>query len=735
MKKLSLLLAAFVVAFSASATMQMKNNPSNHGMMKKNLPSLVKADRQRMANVVTDRPEGTLVKLTRGNTGGYMTASNSGVSVGNQSGSVQAVISDDGQTMWIKDILAGVSTGAWVRGELENNGTLLVVNLDQTIYEGYYEDENTGEMIPYEVKLCWGSTSVDENYIYFDFDERTTEVEFSIEGDVLTMLFSDGVTNVDPNEDASYVATGLTCYYTDNNSWAGFLDWNTTFTNNGPVVVPEIITEQPEGELVSYKRAGNTMFLESFLFWNFITVGEQRGYLNVVYAPDGKTVYLQNLLNGYDSAITSWVKGELDEEGLIHVASGQPIYFDEANMATLRLMMGFAEGTVDYSDFTYTEPSDDEILLKVEDNVITLLNSDADIAEGDETTYYVSGLAAFWDIQDTFLGSIDWHSQFTHIVAVPAVPANPENVSWYDGQNEDGWSELDFNINPVDVDGNPLDEKCLYYRIYTDNDELFTFDAETYDYTFENLGFTEDMTLMPYTANFYDLQPVDGQVYFYRTNYNDNPFFSERIGIQTVYIVDGIENASEIVYWYLPEVVPTTPANPIAINWHDSGEENGYSYFDFQIIDRDIEGNPIDLENISYSIFVDDDQIFTFDANTYYFDVADDMTEITYSIWSNGYDILSNRVYFYRTNEGNDPLFYHRIGIQVYYRILGELVGQSEIIYLDKNVAVDELNSEKTVANVRYYNVAGQELAQPEGMTIQVTTYTDGTTNTTKVVK
>ena len=41
----------------------------------------------------------------------------------------------------------------------------------------------------------------------------------------------------------------------------------------------------------------------------------------------------------------------------------------------------------------------------------------------------------------------------------------------------------------------------------------------------------------------------------------------------------------------------------------------------------------------------------------------------------------------------------------------------------------------KTVASVRYFNVAGQEMAQPEGMTIMVTTYTDGTTSAVKVVK
>ena len=49
--------------------------------------------------------------------------------------------------------------------------------------------------------------------------------------------------------------------------------------------------------------------------------------------------------------------------------------------------------------------------------------------------------------------------------------------------------------------------------------------------------------------------------------------------------------------------------------------------------------------------------------------------------------------------------------------------------------ALDELMSGKTVAGVRYFNMAGQEMQQAEGLTIVVTTYTDGTTNAVKVVK
>jgi len=63
---------------------------------------------------------------------------------------------------------------------------------------------------------------------------------------------------------------------------------------------------------------------------------------------------------------------------------------------------------------------------------------------------------------------------------------------------------------------------------------------------------------------------------------------------------------------------------------------------------------------------------------------------------------------------------------QVAYEFVVEYVPQ---------VGIDEINGGKTVAGVRYFNVAGQEMPEANGMTIVVTTYTDGTTSATKVVK
>jgi hypothetical protein len=52
-----------------------------------------------------------------------------------------------------------------------------------------------------------------------------------------------------------------------------------------------------------------------------------------------------------------------------------------------------------------------------------------------------------------------------------------------------------------------------------------------------------------------------------------------------------------------------------------------------------------------------------------------------------------------------------------------------------KTTGLELLNGEKAVAGVRYFNVAGQEMQEANGVTIVVTTYTDGSVTAVKVMK
>ena len=71
------------------------------------------------------------------------------------------------------------------------------------------------------------------------------------------------------------------------------------------------------------------------------------------------------------------------------------------------------------------------------------------------------------------------------------------------------------------------------------------------------------------------------------------------------------------------------------------------------------------------------------------------------------------------------------------YAFIGQ-VQSPEVAYefvVTPPTGINEMNAGKTVAGVRYFNMAGQEMQQADGLTIVVTTYTDGTTSAAKVVK
>ena len=80
--------------------------------------------------------------------------------------------------------------------------------------------------------------------------------------------------------------------------------------------------------------------------------------------------------------------------------------------------------------------------------------------------------------------------------------------------------------------------------------------------------------------------------------------------------------------------------------------------------------------------------------------------------------------------------FFWRIGMQLNYTVNG-VTNKSDIVYLEvyeQPTAVNEVNAGKTVQNVRYFNMAGQEISQPYGLTNQVTTYSYGSTSATKII-
>ena len=307
----------------------------------------------------------------------------------------------------------------------------------------------------------------------------------------------------------------------------------------------DIITEQPEGNLVTYTRSGEYMTVS---LYGYIT-DAQTGQLKVVYAEDGKTVYIQDPLC-YGEGQGVWVKGELSDDGLtISVPLGQYVAYNEEDGYGLLLSWGATEAIDLGDDFYWVMFTPDENVEAVtyavneSEGTISLVGSEGDAFAEEPNNWNALGVAGIWD-DDLSVATIEWKTVWTVLEdAEAAVPADPEALEFFDCKDESGFTRFDFNINLEDVDGKPLHADNVTYSIYTDDDQLFTFDYDTYG---ANNGFDQDMTEIPYGFTGYDFYLC--RVYFYRTNTGDNPLFNWRIGIQVHNTVDGVRNSSNIVY-------------------------------------------------------------------------------------------------------------------------------------------------------------------------------------------
>ena len=733
MKKLSLLLTVVVLAFSAQAGMLSLHAGNHHQIKKHQVANPVITQSQAMElqsqqplRVITTRPEGELRTYERtGGQGMFPNYDQIGLDV--QSGKMDIVLADD-NVVYMKNILfnCGLTYGtSWVQGVMSEDGTTITVPLGQSICrDDYYEAD---------LELCMGSTelvTVDgEPALEFTVDESVTEVIYTIEGDKIMLQGTEG-SDATGQDMSRWNAYGLSCRWSDDGSFGACLEWGTELTRTETTVIPTVIYNQPEGELATYNRTGMSIFTGYF----GVQSSQFADKMNIVYGTDGK-VYIQNPL-WWNKSYNTWVCGDFDPEtGIVSVPVGQYLMYNEDADLGVQLLWGHSilyQDADGYYMYEYFIDDVDAIQYKIDGENLYLLGCEGDPYADFPEYYNATGLLGhFSDGSNmTCLEYVGPDMVYgTLLNLVPAVPANPTNVTWQDRGATDGTTYLGFTLPTTDVDGKILEQEFISYSIFIDDDQIYTFDAESYG------SIDEDVTEIPYSlwSNYWGFTPT--QVTFYRTNHCDDPIFEHRIGIQVYYTVGDVKNASDIVYINAGDLEPAVPANPEASSWYDYSEYgSNYGNFYFNLPTTDVDGNYIDQYFLSYSIYTDNDQIYTFRASDFPNELTEDATEIPASVFFNSWNLSSFGANLYWDEA---PLFTHQVGIQVFYTIDG-VKNASEIVYLEvypNPSAVDELTAGKQVASVRYYNLAGQEMAQPSGMTIQVTTFTDGTRTAIKVIK
>lgn len=511
-------------------------------------------------SIITEQPEGTYKKYFRSiHTSDYRYRDKYYVNY-----TAEMVYSDTSNVVYIKGIVEGLSS-AWVRGTIVGNKIHVPLGQCLDIDGDYY------------AKLRWVyETVTTTGYVDTHPNYNVTEATFTIDGDIITL---DENNNWSTPQD-QHQSLGV-CWYNSSgtltNVWPANLEIQFM-----PYFEPTVLTETPEGELKTYLRRGNAIghmsemylqdrYAEYPTLWPHLLC-PQGDYAYVVYAPDGRTVYLlepvQCWTNVHDPYYT-WVAGTLSEDGhKIIVPLEQYVSWNSSTNTALRLGWGTSyyrtDRNGDYEIYVVPDNSVMTVTYTIQDNCIKMDNSSGIHAQLMELEY---GAPPTWANGNTGLtitdqfghwnGELNWSTTFAG--EHPAVPMDPVIVEWEDNGDENGNSALLVNLEATDVDGYGLDEMGYSYSIYTDNGKLFTFEASKY-------GLQEDVTEVTFDMwqDNYELRP--NCIYFYRTNAEGfEPFFNWRIGIQLHYTCNGVKQSSNIVYLEVFEK-PEEPDIPGDVN-------------------------------------------------------------------------------------------------------------------------------------------------------------------------
>ncbi len=410
---------------------------------------------------------------------------------------VRVVISTDGRTAYIQNIISRAATGAWVRGTIKDGK--ITVPYGQMVY--WWDapvNPSTGKTEdPYGLKLA----EVTMNGAHTNYSVKTTgNAVFRMEGNQLIL---EGTSADLDNK----VITGLGLVYTDayDNEWSYYLDYETVFTEiqDKPVTPPDGLT--------------TTRYS--------ITHGIYGHFVNVGFA--GNDVYVQGLSEDY--VTSAWIKGSFGEDGKIHfpmqMAGSYQVYLFYFAGAEITKRNDNYGGTYDYK----LNPEDAEIVFDYDPETRAFWN--------DNRALVVNNGKDSLDRFERFPKPV--FRPYTEKAGTPSAPAVLElnDMYWAYGYS---MSTLAISVPVTDEEGNFMDPSKLFYSLYIDDDEPYLLYQDEY----EGLPFDEVEEIPYLYTNNKDIFPKSLGMYIYQNGF-------ERMGIKSIYY-GGDERHESAIYYNKP---------------------------------------------------------------------------------------------------------------------------------------------------------------------------------------
>lgn len=175
-----------------------------------------------------------------------------------------------------------------------------------------------------------------------------------------------------------------------------------------------------------------------------------------------------------------------------------------------------------------------------------------------------------------------------------------------------------------------------------------------------------------------------------------------------------------------------TPMAPCGLNYESTFEEYGYNRFTFSLPNISTDGEMLDPECYSYSIFFDGVP-YRFMPSEYedFQDIAPDGLErIPYSL-STGWEVYADKAVRDLIIYKND---FSRIGVQGYYTVGGE-TRTTPMVDITVSDGIPDITVREQI-KTEYYNLAGVPVREcVKGITICKTTYSDGSVSIRKICR
>ena len=481
----------------------------------------------------------------------------------------------------------------------------------------------------------------------------------------------------------------------------------------------------------------------------------QDGTIEVLFYDGGNSGFIKNVVYGSDKELGDyWVECYTDQEGGFFVPMGQKVYVRKRDGSFTKANAILTWGTIHYDavsqETTFTrapEVNYAEYSVNVDGTTIILEGTSGPVAieAQDEVSYDATGLGLVWEVEDSeegeWTGYCEWGTGFEFTSYV--IDEQPEGeVKTYTRTSDC----IHFAYSNSKDDPTSYSTEAL-----TDQGQIvFGDDGKTVYMKDPLLSMKYNTWVMGTLSEDGTEIMVNSPQYLYAANNNYVRFSPGYCTIRSVYPSDAAPYDYLLIApdYYYHQIVYAIDGNTIRLT-------DTYASIDASYPDKFNAAGLYALDNLG--------KYGSIEANVVYILNSDEPTDVTSEPTISGHASDDGQSYYVEITPGEPSTIYYRVHYpdgettnwEVYNGVLNfsgegtykveayakaENKEPSEIVDHEFTIdavvtGISELTNGKVIVGKRYFNVVGQEIQQPEGVAIVVTTYSDGTTSAEKVVK